>query len=106
MMAPVPPRPPDRGQHHTRQFLLGAGLGAVPLIVALVGVYMVTFVGGANSGAGLIAGVALYLAAIIAMIVCLSIARVRFVGYGLLAAVAASPVIFGVGCIVILSQPR
>jgi hypothetical protein len=106
MMAPVPPRPPVTGRHHTRQFLLGLGLGAIPLIVALVGVYMIQFVGGSNSGAGLIAGGALYLAAVIAMIVCLSVARVRFVGYGLLAAVAASPVIFGIGCVVILSRPR
>ena len=84
---------------------MGLGLGAIPLLVALVGVYTVT-VGGPYSGAGLVAGGALYLAALIAMIVCLSIARVRFVGYGLLAAVAASPVIFGIGCVVILTRPR
>jgi hypothetical protein len=105
-MAPVPPPPPVAGQNHTRQFLVGLGIGLVPLLVALVGVYLVQFVGGSNSGVGLIAGGALYLAALIAMIVCLSIARVRFIGYGLLAAVVASPVIFAVGCIVILSQPR
>jgi hypothetical protein len=105
-MAPVPPQPPIPAQHHPRQFLIGLGLGLIPLFVALAGVYIVTFVGGTYSGAGLLAGGALYVAAVIAMIVCLSIRQVRFVGYGLLAAVLVAPVIFSIGCIVIISQPH
>jgi uncharacterized membrane protein YgaE (UPF0421/DUF939 family) len=78
---PAQPTPPATGQRAVRQFMAGLGLGLMPLLAALF----------------------LYPAAIIATIVCLSITRVRSVGYGLLAAILASPVIFAIGCNVILS---
>ena len=118
MMAPLPPpRPPLTQQRKTRQFLVGLGTGLIPLVILLV-VYGIGIGLAASSSSttsstgltvlvvGLIVAAIMYLAAIIAMIVCLSVARVRFIGYGLLAAVVSTPVIAPIGCGIIsnLSQ--
>jgi hypothetical protein len=84
------------------------GLGILPVLVALVGAYGGT-VGGSLGGVSLtdttavgllIAGGGLYLAALIAMIVCLRSAPRRLVGLGLLGAIIASPPLFIIGFIV------
>src|SRR5215469_5189835 len=86
------------------QYLLGLGLGGMPLVVILVGLGLLVQPSVAPLAAALLySSLALYVAAIIATIVCLSIQSVRFVGYGLLTAVLASPVIAFIGCTVIIS---
>ncbi len=111
MMPPGPPpaRPPLSGQRRRNQFLLGLGTGFIPLIFLLV---IFGFSLGNSSSTlsllvnGAFAALIMYAAALISMIVCLSIARVRFIGYGLLTAVASSPAIAPLACTIIsnLSQ--
>lgn len=97
---PPQPKPP-----YAKQFWLGIGLGSIPLILALVGIGAV--VGGtALSGIGsilLVVGLFLYMALLVAAIVCLFIREVRFLGYGLLTLAVTSPVIAYIGCVVIYS---
>jgi hypothetical protein len=98
-------------EKNKRQYLLGLGLGLIPLLVFLP-LYGLA-IGSHNENTALNAaildlflGVVLYLAAIIAMIACLVIARVRFVGYGLLTAVLVSPIIAVIGCNIISAIGR
>ncbi len=92
---------PQPEQQPSRQYFMGIGIGLIPLILFLISI------GGlltSNiSGLGLGAAILLYLVLLIASIVCLSIERVRFVGYGLLTMVIATPVISYIGCVVIIS---
>jgi hypothetical protein len=108
----MPPSPPPMSRQQKRgQFLLGILTGFIPLVLLLVGFGWGTVNSSSSSSLGFliygaIAAVITYVAALITMIVCLSIARVRFIGYGLLAAVASSPVIAPIACNIIsnLSQ--
>lgn len=118
-MSEPPPLPPiplptPRPAHNGRRYLLGLGLGCVPvLLVWLSGVfaYEVPFNYSTTSGPNIpelssffyIAGLILYVAAIIAMIACLSVKRVRFIGYGLLTMVLIAPIVAVVGCSAITS---
>jgi hypothetical protein len=88
--------------------------GLIPLVLALVGLGFTLGPANGSGGqpavfglplatVGLVAALAMYLAAIISMIVCLATARLRFIGYGLLAAVVASPVVFFIGCLAALN---
>jgi hypothetical protein len=90
------------------QYLLGLGLGLIPLLVFLVllgisvgstDVYRFLGVGEFDL---LLSGL-LYSVAIGTMITCLFFKRVRFLGYGLMTAVIVSPTIANIGCKVILS---
>ncbi len=91
-----------------RQYFLGLGLGLIPLVIFL---FAIGFSFHANLGSTalnvaiylLLATLVLYVAALIAMIVFLSMRNVRFVGYGLLTAVLASPIIGGIACVVSLN---
>ncbi len=103
----IPPGQPPMSRHqHRSQFLLGILTGLIPLGLLLI-TYSVSLTNSTSSASlglliyGAIGAVITYVAAIIAMIVCLSMARVRFIGYGLLAAVASSPVIAPIACNVI-----
>lgn len=62
--------------------------------------------GKANAAAGpiAIAGIVLYVVSIVTAIVFMNIARFRRVGQGLLAMVFIGPVVWSVGCIVILTH--
>ena len=90
------------------QYFLGLGFGLIPTIV-----FLVTFGIAAQQGQnglgtfifGGLAAILLYFVELIVTIVCLVIERVRFVGYGLLTAFLASPVIAYIGCMVIISIP-
>lgn len=106
--------PPQDSRQRTRQFFLGLGTGLIPAIVFLVtfGLSASGFGLASSSGSGpsaqlqilsigLISSPIMYLAAFVAMIVCLAVARVRFIGYGLLAAVVSGPVISGIACTVV-----
>jgi hypothetical protein len=59
----------------------------------------------ASPGGGVFAILALggYGLAVIGAIVCLFVERVRSIGYGLLTMIFVGPIVWGMGCIVILS---
>lgn len=86
--------------------MLGLCLGLVPLVVSALALYgafarLGLRPGFANVDVFIGAGVA-YVAALVAGVVCLRRVRARYVGYGLMAAVLASPVIAAIACEVLL----
>ncbi|WIG61235.1 MAG: hypothetical protein OJF49_003983 [Ktedonobacterales bacterium] len=101
---PMQPRAGQRGGR--RQYFLGLGLGLIPLLLALIGVGFAAQSNNvaASNAASVLLLVALvgYIAEFIGMIVCLSLARVRSVGYGLLTMVVATPVIAVISCFAVL----
>jgi len=100
---PLPAAQPQDRRRKLRQYFLGLGLGLIPLLIFLPGLGLsVNTPSSPVSSALLIASLVLYLASIIAMIVCLSIRKVRFVGYGFLTTVSASPIIAFISCTVIV----
>jgi hypothetical protein len=104
----MPAAPPSPQPGFNRKFLLGLGIGLIPLLVAMIGLGQVISSsrgGPANSflSSLLIIGGILYLAEIIAMIVLLVIRRTRPIGYGLLTMVVISPIVFAVGCFALFS---
>jgi hypothetical protein len=107
---PPPARPiplPPTAEQKRRQYFLGFGFGLIPLIVFLILVGFAQATPGYNAlGYLLLAGLlgfVLYLTELIVTIVYLSNKQRRFVGYGLLTAFLATPVIASIGCYVIIS---
>lgn len=98
--SPSPTPPPASNR---RVFLLGMGIGAIPLVLAMIGLWDSLY--NYNSTV-LTAGGIFYALMFLAMIVLVSIKRTRQVGLGMLTSLLASPVIFFIGCMVMLSQPR
>lgn len=94
--APTSPsgQPPGR----RGQFLLGLGIGFIPLVLFFIG-----FV--PNAFALITVSLVLLLAVFIASIICIAIPRVRYIGYGLLTSIPISLVVGSIGCIVIISRP-
>ncbi|HEY5002460.1 MAG TPA: hypothetical protein VII61_04870 [Ktedonobacteraceae bacterium] len=101
-------QPPQPGRSYAKQFWLGIGLGSLPLVVALICIGTLLGSAAANSVGGilLIVSIVLYVVLFVAAIVCLTIRKVRFVGYGLLTMVIAIPVIAFIGCIVVIGSPN
>jgi hypothetical protein len=104
---PDPEQPPRPRWWETRRghYFIGIGAGTPPLILTLIALGIVNNAGGWAVNLLIIAGI-LYLLAWIATIVFLVIARVRFVGYGLLTMVLGIPVVVFLGCIVIITLPH
>ncbi len=108
-MAPLPfptERPLTSGQKAGQFFgglLLGlAGFAAIVLIT----IFAVNALGpvlGQNSGFIALIPIALFVAFIVVMALTLARERVRWLGYGLLAALVSLPVIAVVGCVVIIT---
>lgn len=102
---PTPLRPtPPQGP---RDFLIGLGVGAIPLLLGMIGVgglVNISRTGGDSTAfSGLLfASALLYLVALVVMVVFLAIARLRRVGFGMLASLAASPVVFFIGCVALI----
>jgi hypothetical protein len=97
--------PTQDGPRKGRQYLLGLGLGLIPLLLFFLSIGLAFNSGSSNVvSVLLLASLLLYIASIIAMIICLVNQNVRFVGYGLLTTVLASPVIGVVGCVVIVAS--
>lgn len=106
----MPPPPPlmmprpqlTRAQWRNR-YLLGIGLGFIPVLIALVCIGIIlnrstpTILAN-NVGFGVIAAAVLYIAVFISMIVCLAIDRLRPIGYGLLTMVIAGPIVVTASC--------
>ncbi len=103
---PAPPIPlPLTEEQKRRQYLWGLGWGLIPVIVFLVTFSIAAQQVGYNSLGTLIFGglaaILLYFVELIVSLFFLANDRMRFVGYGLLTAVLASPVIAYIGCTVI-----
>jgi hypothetical protein len=84
-----------------RQYFLGLGLGLIPLMLFLTSFALSIRSSNNFFVTTVFVALGLYVAQLIATIVCLVIDRIRFVGYGLLTLFLASPVIGAAGCIVI-----
>lgn len=93
---PEPPQPPEFS--HSMQYFIGIGIGVIPIIFALLGF--------SNSAASALFSIALalYVAQLIAAILCMISHRIRFVGYGLLTMVFIAPFAVFIGCIVMISN--
>lgn len=108
-MAPVP-FPLERqltGGQKTGQFFGGMGLGLAGFVaIVLITILAINALGpalGQNSGFIALVPVALFVGFIVVMSFLLAKPRARWLGYGLLAALVALPVIAVVGCVVILA---
>lgn len=77
-------------QKKKRPYFLGLRLGLIPLVVFLLDFLQFS---AALTSFLLTSSLALYLVSLIAMMICLSIQKTRFVGYGLLTTVLVSPVV-------------
>ena len=84
-----------------RQYFLGLVLGLIPLIIFLASFGLVTGTSGGLFIYGIYVSAILYAIEFIVTIVFLVIDHLRFVGYGLLTAFLATPVIAVAGCLVI-----
>lgn len=103
-MAPPPPGPqPAPGG--PRQFIIGLALGAIPLILALVGLGSIFSPANTTLSSFLTAGGAFYVIGLILSIILIIVTPTRRVGLGMLTALLASPVIFFIGCLVALTHP-
>jgi hypothetical protein len=95
------PLPPPAFWTKKRQYLLGLGLGLVPVVLLLAGVGNLACAGG---GRVIAAAGYLYAAQIVGGLVAVCFDRIRSVGYGLLTMTLAGPIVAAIGCAVILSQ--
>jgi hypothetical protein len=93
-----PGQPPSSSKERRWQFLLGLGIGLIPLVLFFIG-----FV--PNAYGLIIISLLLLVAIFIASLICISIPAVRYIGYGLLTSVPISIVVGSIGCSVILSRP-
>jgi uncharacterized membrane protein YhaH (DUF805 family) len=90
-----------------RNYWIGIGLGMIPVVVLWIAVGLAAGSNGtSSSAAGSVAttGLILYAASIVAAIIALTIVRSRRLGYGLLTMVFVGPVVWSIGCVVILSS--
>ena len=96
------PLPPPAFWTKKRQYLLGLGLGLVPVVLLLAGVGNLACAGGVGVAAA--AGY-LYVAQIVGGLICVCFDRIRSVGNGLLTMALAGPVVAAIGCAVIATHP-
>ncbi len=93
-----PGQSPLTSKERRWQFLVGLGIGFIPLVLFFIG-----FV--PNALGLIIVSLVLLVVVLIASIICIAIPRVRYIGYGLLTSIPISLVVGSIGCIVILSRP-
>jgi hypothetical protein len=89
--------PPPPFWTKKRQYLLGLGLGLVPVVLTLIGMGNWACLGRYIPGAAV--GY-LYVAQIVGGLSCVSFDRIRSLGYGLLTMILLSPVVAVIGCFV------
>ena len=94
----LPGRAPSASQGRRGQFLLGLGIGLIPLVLFFIGFAPDAFT-------LIIISLFLLLAVFIASLVCINIPGGHYIGYGLLTSVPISLVVGSIGCSVILSRP-
>jgi hypothetical protein len=100
-MSPPPPSNPDG----RRDFLIGLSIGAIPLVLALVGAGFLVANDMSGIGFGFLAGI-LYVLMLLVTVLLLLIPSARQVGQGMLAAVVVSLVIAFIGRVVVPSALR
>jgi hypothetical protein len=101
--------PPPAFWTPLRLYLLGIGLGLIPLALWLVAWSVGVSFDSSSPGPGQglsTAAVWLYLIQLVAGVICRVSRRARHVGYGLLTMVLVDPVVGVIGCAVIASRPR
>lgn len=103
---PAPVSPPSPDPQRRRQFLIGLAIGAVPLVVGMIGLGFLYSNLSLAAGTPLVIAGILYLLELVTMIILVSIQATRQVGLGILTALAADLVIFFVSCLVVLTHPR
>lgn len=91
--------PSQMPQQKRLQYFLGLGIGFIPLVLFFIG-----FV--PNIGWLISLSLILWFATLIASLVCIIIARVRYVGYGLLTSLPITLIAGSIGCIIIINRPR
>jgi hypothetical protein len=96
--ASSPGQPPSASNERRGQFLLGLGIGFIPLVLFFIGF-------APNIGWLIVISLILWLVTLIASIVCILIPRVRYIGYGLLTSIPVSLVVGSIGCIIIITRP-
>ena len=99
-LQPAPASIPGQSPSTERrwQFLIGLGIGLIPLVLFFIGF-------APNASALITISLILLFVVLIASLVCMSIQRVRYIGYGLLTSIPISLVVGSIGCIVIISRP-
>ncbi|HXZ04239.1 MAG TPA: hypothetical protein VEH81_05360 [Ktedonobacteraceae bacterium] len=97
--ASSPGLPPSTSDERRRQFLIGLGIGFIPLVLFFIG-----FV--PNAFALIFIALLLWLVMLIVSIVFLFIPSVRYIGYGLLTSFLISLVVGSIGCIIIIYRPH
>ncbi len=101
-LQPAPTSPPGRPSSASKerrgQFLVGLGIGFIPLVLFFIGFVPYSF-------ELITVSLVLLLAVLIASLICISIPRVRYIGYGLLTSIPISLVVGSIGCIIINSRP-
>lgn len=103
-MQQLPGNPPPQQYSHGMQYFIGIAIGVIPLALGLFSISGVINSGSTLASYLFFSAILAYVAVFIAMIVCLCISRVRFVGYGLLTMVLATPVIAFVACMVLIAR--
>lgn len=113
---PAPPfsPPPERPPHNGRKYLIGIGIGFIPVaLLWLYGAVSCPFLASCRyvssgvigpqwlTSAMSISAFTSYAFIFLAMIVLLSMPQNRFIGYGLLTMVLIAPIVGVVGCLVI-----
>jgi hypothetical protein len=94
--------PPPNPRVPPLDILLGIGLGLIPVILGLLGVGLAV----GNTTVGpilLLLALAGYLTKIVAAIFLINRSERKGIGYGLLVMVFIGPVVWSVGCIVVLT---
>lgn len=99
-LQPAPASTPGQSPSPERrwQFLIGLGIGLIPLVPFFIGF-------APNAFALIIISLFLLLAVFIASLICINIPRVRYIGYGLLTSIPISLVVGSIGCSIIISRP-
>jgi hypothetical protein len=92
----IPPPPPPQ-MNRTLQYAIGLAIGCIPLALFFLSIGHIAGIALTSSALGVIAFYS-YLVLWPIAVVCLCIARVRFIGYGLLTMAVISPVIWVVSC--------
>jgi ABC-type polysaccharide/polyol phosphate export permease len=90
-----PPRIPPGPSRRFIEYLIGLGIGAILLAVALLAMGTLA---GRFSSALFTLSIYLYLGLFIATIICLVNNRSRFIGYGMLTMFLISPIIWYISC--------
>lgn len=107
-MSPFPPpEPTPRRPGGMRDFLIGIGIGLIPLLVAMIGLGGSFNTGGGTSNVFVVllyVGGGLYLVQIIMAIIFTVVERLRLVGLGMLTMVPINPVVFFISCVALLSR--